>query len=205
VLRLTGTDRSIAEIAAIAEHVASLTAAAAALRLCPDVGSARAGGKEAPLVSLPDAGNGPDADASLAEIHAWSRETLAFDGVPDFWRALAHQPRLLAATWRKDRLVLGKGAIDELVKTCAALAVAQFRQSDYWICYFTEVLRRRNGFDDATLVELAGTVMHYVSFNTIAHGMRLDAPVAGITAAAVLPGGHLEHVVPGARRREPSK
>jgi hypothetical protein len=43
--------------------------------------------------------------------------------------------------------------------------------------------------------------MHYVSFNTIAHGMRLEAPIADIAATDVAAGGPLEHVVPGARRR----
>ena len=112
---------------------------------------------------------------------------------------MAHQPRLLEATWRKDRLVLGAGALDELVKGCAALAVAQLRQSPYWIAYLTHVLRTRSGLDDRALVELAGAVMHYVSFNTIAHGMRLDAPFSDMMAADVVPGGKFEHLLPGGR------
>jgi len=193
----------VAEIAAVAEHVASLTAATAALRLRPDVPASTESGDRPSLVPLLDERDAGDAAPALAEIRAWSREALAADYVPAIWRALAHQPRLLAATWSKDRLVLAAGTLDELVKTCAALAVAEFRQSDYWIAYFTQLLRHGNGLDDAALVEVAGCVMHYVSFNTIAHGMRLDAPVAQITAADVASGGHLEHIVPGVRRRVP--
>lgn len=200
MLRLAGTDRAIAEIAAVAEHVSSLTAASAALRLRPDV-PPRAEADDAALVPLLDEQTAGDAASTLAEIRDWSRDVLALDAVPAVWRALAHQPRLLETTWRKDRLVLSAGALDELVKTCAALAIAQFRQSDYWIAYFTELLRRGNGLDDRALVELVGAVMHYVSFNTIAHGMRLDAPVAEITATDVGAGGRLEHIVPGVRRR----
>ena len=37
MLRLTGTERGVAEVAAVAEHVASLTATAAAFDLMPDV------------------------------------------------------------------------------------------------------------------------------------------------------------------------
>jgi hypothetical protein len=51
--------------------------------------------------------------------------------------------------------------------------VTQFRQSPYWIAYFTHFLQVRCGLTDRGVVELAGAVMHYVSFNTIAHGMRL--------------------------------
>lgn len=203
MLRLAGTDRAVAEIAAIAEHVASLTSAAAAFQLQPDVPGTAKEQTGTTLVPLLDEESAGDAAAVLAEIRAWSAETLGFDGVPAIWRALAHQPRLLEATWRKDRLVLGPGTVDELVKICAALAVSQFRQSAYWIAYFTQLLRERCGLDDRALVEVAGAVMHYVSFNTIAHGMRLDAPVAEITAADVVPGGHLEHIVPGVRRRVP--
>ena len=191
----------MAEIAAIAEHVASLTAATAVLRVRPDVPAPTQSENPSALVALLDESAAADAAPTLAEIRTWSHDALGLDHIPAVWRALAHQPRLLTATWRKDRLVLGGATLDGFVKTCAALAVAAFRQSDYWIAYFTQLLRRGKGLDDRTLVELAGAIMHYVSFNTIAHGMRLEAPVEGISAADVVPGGKLEHLVPGARRR----
>ena len=198
MLRLTGTDRAVAEIAAVAEHIASLTAAASALGLAPDVPPGAGAG--APLVALLDEQSAPDAAAVLAEIRQWSAPALGVDHAPAFWRALAHHPRLLEATWRKDRLILSAGALDEFTTLCAALAVAQFRQSPYWVPYLTQMLRHR-GVNDRELVEIAGAVMHYVSFNTIAHGMRLESPVSGITAADVVPGGHLEHIVPGIKKR----
>jgi hypothetical protein len=198
VLRLTGTDRAVAEIAAVAEHIASLTAAASALGPPPDVPAATGAG--APLVALLDEHSAPDAAAVLGEIREWSARTLGVNHAPAFWRALAHQPRLLETTWRKDRLILGAGAVDEFTKLCAALAVAQFRQSPYWVPYVTQMLRSR-GMNDRELVEIAGAVMHYVSFNTIAHAMRLESPVSGITAADVAPGGRLEHIVPGRKKR----
>lgn len=198
MLRLTGTDRAVAEIAAVAEHIASLTAAASALGPPPDVPPGAGSG--IPLVALLDEQSAPDAAAVLGEIREWSGPALGVDHIPAFWRVLAHQPRLLEATWRKDRLILSAGVLDELTKLCAAIAVAQFRQSPYWIPYLTQMLRSR-GVNDRELVEIAGAVMHYVSFNTIAHGMRLEPPVSGITAADVAPGGRLEHIVPGIRKR----
>jgi hypothetical protein len=199
VLRLTKTERAVAEVAAVAEHVASLTAAAAAFQLRPDVPAASddSGTLPIPLVDENDPG---EARATLAEIREWSRVTLGIDRVPSIWRALAHDPRLLEATWRKDRLALDQGAVDELVKGCAALAVAQFRQSAYWIAYLTELLRRRSGVETRGLVEVVGAVMHYVSFNTIAHAMRLEPPCSEMIAADVAPGGRFEHFVPGAKR-----
>lgn len=199
MVRLTGTERAVAEVAAIAEHVASLTAVAAALRLRPDLPGESEDGGDAPMVPLLDEGTAGEAAGTLSEIRAWARETLGVDRVPSVWRALAHQPRLLDATWRKDRLVLGAGTLDELVKGCAALAVAQFRQSPYWIAYLTHLLRTRCGLDDRGVVELSGAVMHYVSFNTIAHGMRLEAQFADMTAADVAPGGRFEQYLPSGR------
>ena len=197
VLRLTGTERGVAEIAAVAEHVASLTSAAAAFDLGPDVPQPAAA--SIPTVPLLDETSAPDAAATLGEIRVWAKEALGIDHIPAVWRALAHLPRLLEATWRKDRLVLGAGVLDELVKGCAGLAVAQLRQSPYWIRYLTHFLRTRCGLGDRGVVEVAGAVMHYVSFNTIAHGMRLDPPMADMTAGDVAPGGRFEQFLPVAR------
>jgi hypothetical protein len=200
VLRLTSSERAVAEIVAVAEHVASLTAAAAAWQLRSDVPGPTTDGEPSLIAPVAEERAG-DATAILGEIAAWSRQTLDIPHVPSIWRVMAHQPRLLETTWRKDRLVLSAGAVDALVKLCVALAVAQFRQSSYCIAYYTHALRTAQGLDDRALVEIAGAVMHYVSFNTIAHGMRLHPPVADIAAADVAAGGPLEHVVPGVRRR----
>ena len=200
VLRLTGTERAVAEIVAVAEHVASLTSVADAFGVAADVPSP-APHEHRLLIGPPDAHTAARSGAVLDEIAEWSRQTLGVTHVPVFWRVMAHQPRLLETTWRKDRLLLATGALDELLKTCVALAIAQFRQSAYWTAYFTQVLRAVHRLDDRTLVDIAGSVMHYVSFNTIAHGMRLHPPAADLTAAEVAPGGPLENVVPAVRRK----
>lgn len=198
MLRLTNSDAAVAEIAAVAEHVAGITAAAAGLRLDGVVHPAEGA---RPIVTLPDTPPTQHVQAIWDQIRTWARAALGRDEVPAFWRALTHQPRLLEATWHKDRVVMTGGVLDDRVRICVALAVAQFRQSGYWIDCYTQVLRNRDGLGDDALVEIAGAVMHYASFNTIAHGMRLAAPVEGLTSADVAPGGPHEHIVPGVRRR----
>ena len=175
VLRLGVGERGVTEIMAVSEHVVSLCAGAGALQLAQDVPERRG---PAPAGEPPGA-----AVQSLSEIAAWSGEHLGLDRAPDFWRMLAHQPRFLQATWAKDRLVLRPGRLDEPAKLCIAFAVAAFRQSAYWIAYFTQLLRRRAACDEAALVELTGAVMHYVSFNTVAHAMGLGARHDEMTAA----------------------
>lgn len=202
-MRLTGTERAVAEVAAVAEHVASLTSTAAAFDLTPEFPHASPdGGATVPLLDETSAG---DAAATLSEIRGWAKDSLGIDHIPAIWRALAHLPRLLESTWRKDRLVLGAGVLDELVKGCAALAVAQLRQSPYWIRYLTRLLRVRCGLKDRAVVEIAGAVMHYVSFNTIAHGMRLEPPMADMMAGDVAAGGRFEQYLPGARFPSPTQ
>jgi alkylhydroperoxidase/carboxymuconolactone decarboxylase family protein YurZ len=179
VLRLGVGERGVTEIMAVAEHVAGMTAAAAGFQL----GSQLSGGLEVRSRSAPRPTEQSNSDETLAEIRAWHRDTLGIDAVPDFWLLLAQMPRLCSAVWRKDLLVMGTGKLDAPDKACIALAVAMFRASPYCISYYTELVRRLAGLDDRGLVELTGCVMHYVNFNTVAHGMLLTPPYTGLTAA----------------------
>lgn len=156
MLRLTQKSRAVAEIAALSEHIASLTAASAAFQLAPDVPAQPNDSASIALVPLVDQANGGEAAETLRQIAGWSANALGIAHIPGIWRALANDPKLLAATWRKDQLVIAAGALDELVKGCVALAVAQLRQSPYWITYMTQYLRVRCGVDDHMLVEIAG-------------------------------------------------
>lgn len=171
MLRLGVGERGVTEVMAVAEHTASLCAGAAALQVTAET--------EAP---------GPDAESSepvLEEIRNWANQSLGLSHAPVFWVRLARQPRLLAATWRKDRLVMEAGRLDCAAKACVALAVAAFRQSEYWVAAFRRLAGREAGLDENGLTELAGCVMHYVSFNTIAHGMRLPAGSEEMTSEDV--------------------
>ena len=106
VLRLTGTERGVAEVAAVAEHVASLTTTAVAFDRTADVRHAPPdGGATVPL--LDETTSAPDAAATLAEIRAWSKEALGIEHIPRTWRALAHLPRLLEwVAWYSTRRLL---------------------------------------------------------------------------------------------------
>jgi hypothetical protein len=185
VLRLGLSERGVTEIMGVAEHVVSVVAAAEGLRLAPDVprGAATEG------IELIDTHREPPAEAraTLAEIAAWSSEELGVARVPAFWRAFAGRPRLLRAIWAKHRLVLGVGELDASAKLAIALAVAMNKRSPYWTGYFAEAGRRTAAFDDDVILEIAGATLHYASFNTISHGMMLDAPHSDIVAAEFSP------------------
>jgi hypothetical protein len=181
VLRLGATEQGITEILAVAEHVSSIAAAAAGLRLRADVPrpATDATTDRADLSRAPSA----DAQRTLDEVAEWARDALRIDHVPVFWRVLARKPRLLEAAWAKHRLVLSPDELSGELKVAVALAVAMNAHSDYWIAYLDQLGRVRAGFDDEVVVEIAGAVMHYVAFNTISHGMMLDPPHRDIVAS----------------------
>jgi len=185
VLRLGATEQGITEILALAEHVTSIAAAAAGLRLRADV-PRPATDRRTELVDLSRAPS-LDAERTLAEVADWAREALQIDHVPAFWRTLARKPRLLEAAWAKHCLVLAPDELSGELKAAVALAVAMNAHSDYWIAYFDHYGRVRAGFDDDVVVEIAGAVMHYVAFNTISHGMMLEAPHHDIVASDFAP------------------
>lgn len=51
------------------------------------------------------------------------------------------------------------------------------------IAYTSARLRTSLALEDEAIVELVASVMHYVSFNTISHGMLLAAPRTEMRAA----------------------
>lgn len=71
-----------------------------------------------PLLSDDDAS--PQSRAIFDEIRA-ARGT---DYVNNFWRALAHDPALMRATWDRLKSVMGPGELDPLVKEMVYVAVS---------------------------------------------------------------------------------
>ncbi|MEX2047907.1 MAG: hypothetical protein WEE03_12145 [Chloroflexota bacterium] len=185
VLRLGLDERGITEIMAIAEHVVSVIAAAEGLRLRPDVPD-RPTGPGTELVGLASAPP-DDARSTLAEIARAAKDTIGIDHVPAFWSALAQRPRLLDAVWAKHLLVLGAGQLDVHAKLAVALSVAMNKRSPYWTSYLAQQGRCAGDFDDDVILEIAAATLHYAAFNTISHGMMLEAPDRDLAAADYAP------------------
>jgi hypothetical protein len=201
VLRLGISEQGLTEILAVAEHINSMAALAEGFRLRPDVPRLPEGLATELVPPIDEAAPGLAAD-TLDQIRVWARSTLGIEHVPAFWRVLARHPRFLASTWAKNGLVLGAAELDEATKACAALAVAMNAHSAYFTSYLNPWVRRAVGLDDDGLVELGAAVMHYVSFNTIAHGMMLDPPFNDMRAEDFRPGGRLANAPgPGAPTR----
>jgi AhpD family alkylhydroperoxidase len=124
-------------------------------------------------VPLPgDAALPAEARAVLDEIRT-ARNT---DSVNDFWRALAHDPRLLRATWDRLQAVMAPGALDPLVKEMVYLAVSAANGCDYCVHSHTAAARAK-GMTPAMHGELLAVIGMAMQTNGLAAalGLRPDA------------------------------
>jgi AhpD family alkylhydroperoxidase len=88
---------------------------------------------------LADADMAPEARAVMDEIRAVRKS----DVVNNFWRALAHDPALMRATWDRLRVVMAPGALDPLVKEMVYLAVSATNGCEYCIHSHTAAARAK--------------------------------------------------------------
>jgi len=75
-------------------------------------------------------------DAASPEVRAVFddiRATRGTDFINNFWRALAHDPATLKATWDRLKDVMGPGALDPLVKEMIYIAVSTANGCSYCV------------------------------------------------------------------------
>lgn len=88
---------------------------------------------------LTDADASPEARAVFDDIRA-KRQT---DYVNNFWRALAHDPAQLSATWERLQQVMAPGALDPLVKELIYVAVSVANGCNYCVHSHTAAARAK--------------------------------------------------------------
>ena len=81
--------------------------------------------------------------AEAAEVFADIRRVRGSEYVNNFWRALAHDPALLKATWERLKGVMAPGALDPLVKEMVYLAVSSANGCGYCIHSHTAAARAK--------------------------------------------------------------
>lgn len=119
---------------------------------------------------LNDEEAGADALAVFDDIRA-RRQT---DYVNNFWRALAHDPALLRATWERAQAVMAPGALDPLVKELIYIAVSTANGCDYCVHSHTAAARAK-GMSPAQHGELLSVIAMAAQTNAIA--TALSVPV----------------------------
>lgn len=108
----------------------------------------------------------PEAAAVFADIRA----TRGTDYINNFWRALAHDPALLARTWAQLKVVMGPGQLPPQVKEMIYLAVSIAHGCDYCIHSHTAAARAK-GMGEAELMELMAIVGMAAQTNRMVAGL----------------------------------
>ena len=119
---------------------------------------------------LADEEAGAEALAVFDDIRA-KRQT---DYVNNFWRALAHDPALLKATWDRAQAVMAPGALDPLVKELIYIAVSTANGCDYCV-HSHAAAAKAKGMTPAQHGELLSVIALASQTNAIA--TALSVPV----------------------------
>jgi AhpD family alkylhydroperoxidase len=124
-----------------------------------------------------------DATGIVKEVYDEIKTLRNLAKVPNFWKAIAHQPEYLRAEWDKLRTILETGSIDRKTKEMIAVAVSATNSCDYCIRSHTDALRTLGG-TDAEIVELLAVVDFFNGSNAIASGLKVEyePPVPATTA-----------------------
>ena len=115
-------------------------------------------------------------DAAPAEVRAVYddiRATRKTDYINNFWKALAHDPALLARTWANVKEVMAPGALDPLVKELLYIAVSVTNNCEYCIHSHTAAARTK-GMTQAMFDELLAVTALANATNRLANGYRID-------------------------------
>jgi AhpD family alkylhydroperoxidase len=125
---------------------------------------------------LSDAEVSPEARAVLDEIRA-ARGT---DYVNNFWRALAHDPALMRATWDRLKAVMAPGALDPVVKEMLYIAVSTANGCGYCIHSHTAAAKAK-GMTPAMHGELLAVVAMASQTNALATALQVETDAIFLT------------------------
>ncbi len=113
-----------------------------------------------------------EASAEALAVFNEIRALRGTDYVNNFWRALAHDPGLLRATWDRLKPVMSPGALDPLVKEMLYVAVSIANNCDYCIHSHTASARAK-GMTPEMYGELLAVVGMASQTNALANGMKV--------------------------------
>jgi len=114
-----------------------------------------------------------EASAEALAVFAEIREVRGTDFINNFWRALAHDPALLRATWDRLRVVMAQGALDPLVKEMLYVAVSTANGCSYCVHSHTAAAKAK-GMTDAMYGELLAVVGMAMQTNGLATGLQVE-------------------------------
>ncbi|TMV07574.1 carboxymuconolactone decarboxylase family protein [Ruegeria sediminis] len=113
-----------------------------------------------------------EASAEALAVFDDIRTVRGTDYVNNFWRALAHDPALLKATWERLKQVMGPGALDPLVKEMIYVAVSTANGCEYCVHSHTAAARAK-GMTTAQHGELLAVIGMAMQTNGIVTALQV--------------------------------
>lgn len=114
-----------------------------------------------------------DLAPEAAEVFAEIRALRGTDYVNNFWRALAHDPATLRATWDRLKVVMAPGALDPLVKEMLYVAVSTANGCSYCIHSHTAAAKAK-GMTPAQHAELLAVIGMAMQTNGLVTGLGVE-------------------------------
>ncbi len=112
------------------------------------------------------------ASAEVLAVFDDIRATRGTDFINNFWRALANDPALLAATWDRLKVVMGPGELDPLVKEMLYIAVSVANGCEYCIHSHTAAAKAK-GMSEAQHGELLSVIGMAMQTNGLVSAMQV--------------------------------
>ena len=100
------------------------------------------------------------------------RATRGTDFINNFWRALAHNPAQLKATWEAIKQIMAPGALDPLVKEMIYVAVSTANNCEYCVHSHTAAARAK-GMTDEMHNELLSVIGMASQTNALATALQV--------------------------------
>ena len=113
-----------------------------------------------------------EASAEALAVFDDIRAVRGTEYVNNFWRALAHDPALLAATWERLKVVMAPGALDPLVKEMVYMAVSTANGCSYCVHSHTAAAKAK-GMSAAMHGELLAVIGMAMQTNGIVTGLQV--------------------------------
>jgi len=113
-----------------------------------------------------------EAGAGALAVFDDIREKRQTDYVNNFWRALAHDPALLRATWDRIQATMAPGALDPLVKELVYVAVSVANGCAYCVHSHTAAARAK-GMTPAMHAELLAVIAMASQTNALATALQV--------------------------------
>lgn len=118
-----------------------------------------------------------DVSAEALAVFDDIRLTRGGDFINNFWRALAHDPALLKATWERLKTVMAPGALDPLVKEMLYVAVSTANGCEYCVHSHTAAAKAK-GMTDEMHGELLSVIAMAAQTNALATALQVPVDEA---------------------------